>query len=396
MKILKIQFIPLLLAFLFVQNAIAQSNLKFDTSDYQSALNRAKTEKKPIFLMLYATWCPHCHKMQNEVLNDPTIVALLNQNFICTWQDIEKSEGIMLKNKFKTKSLPGFLFLDSNETVLYGLKGEYTVINFISEIKNALNPTKQLPYLENQFTTDSSNGAKCLEYLTTLYKGNERTELSKAAHQYLATQTDAQLLSELNWRVISNGVTDISSREFQFVLQHQKEFEAITSPIRVERKIINIVTESLKPFTENLDTINYNKQRQIAQSIRLQKTDSLIFSYDLLINERSENWSAYKKVAIESVEKYLWENASQLKAVAQNFLLHVDDTSSLKEAIKWNKKSLTLNNSYDGNLLMSRLYLKSLDKNSALKYASVSKEICVSMGWDLKDVNQLFIELGIK
>lgn len=396
MKLMKMRFVSLLFLLFFIQNGIAQHNLKFDEGDYQSVLNRAKIEKKPIFIMLYATWCPHCHKMQNEVLTNPGIMDVLSKNFICTWQDVEKTEGIMLKNKFNTKSLPSFEFVDYNETVLYRLQGEYSISNFTTEIQNALDPKKELPYLEKEFAADPSNVNKCLEYLTTLKKGSERTELSKPAHQYLATQTDAQLISEINWRVISNGVTDISSREFQFVLQHQKEFEAITSPIRVERKITNIVTELLKPFTENLDTINYYKQRKIAQLIHLQKTDSLIFSYDLLINERAKNWPAYKKAAIGSVEKYLWENPTLLKTVAQNFLLYIEDAKSLKEAIKWTHRSLKLTDSYDGNLLLSKLYLKSLDKNSAIKYARISKDICVSMGWDLKEVNQLFSELGLK
>lgn len=390
------RFIYLLFLFLFIQNGIAQNNLKFDEIDYQSVLNRSKVEQKPIFIMLYANWCPHCTIMKREVLNDPMVVDLLNKNFICTWQDVEKSEGIILKNKFKTKSLPSFLFLDSNETVLYALQGEYTSTNFIAEIKNALDPKKGLPYLEKEFSLDPSNANKCLEYLTTLKKGKDRTELSKPAHQYLATQTEDQLVSEINWRVISNGVTDISSREFQYVLKHQKEFEAITSPIRVERKITNIVTELLKPYTENLDTISYYKQRKIATSIGLHKIDSLIFSYDMMIAERAGNWSSYKEATMESVEKYIWQNPTLLKAVAQNYLTHINDTKSLEEAIKWTERSLELEDSYDASLLISKLYLKSNNKKSAIKYARKSKDICVSMNWDLRDINQLFIELGIK
>lgn len=92
----------------------------------------------------------------------------------------------------------------------------------------------------------------------------------------------------------------------------------------------------------------------------------------------------------------MWENPTLLKVVAQNYLIHVNDTKSLKEAINWTKRSLELQDSYDGNLLISKLYLKSKDKNSAIKYARISKDICVSMGWDLKDINQLFVELSIK
>lgn len=389
------RFLCLFWLLIFSQNGIAQNNFKFDESGYQSIITRSKTEHKPVFLMLYASWCPHCSNMKKVVFSDTLVTNLLNKNYICAWQDIEKSEGIMLKNKFKTKSLPAFLFLDSNEKVLYSLKGEFETQNFISEIKNALNPKNQLPYLEKEFSSDPGNAEKCLAYLDVLKKGKERSDLSETAHQYLTTQTEEQLVSETNWRIISNGVTDISSREFQYLLQHKKEFAAITSPIRVERKITNIVTELLKPYTESLDTINYYKQRQIAKTINTQKIDSLIFTYDITIAERSENWSAYRKSTIESVEKYVWNNSNILKEIAQNYLKHINDKESLNKAIKWTNHSLDLNDSYDGNILISRLYLKINDMNSAIEFARKSKNICTAMGWNPKDVNELFFKLGI-
>jgi len=99
----------------------------------------------------------------------------------------------------------------------------------------------------------------------------------------------------MNWRIIANGVSDIQSRPFQYVLQHQKEFASVSSPVRVEKKIINIVTELLKPYADGLDTLNYKKNRPIAKTIQLHKTDSIIFTYDIQIAERTKNWSAYKK-----------------------------------------------------------------------------------------------------
>ena len=85
--------------------------------------------------MLYADWCPHCNLMKSQVLNDPAVIDFLNKNYTCTYKNIEKEEGIALKNKFNTKSLPTFLFLDSNETLLYALKGEMKKGDFLNELK---------------------------------------------------------------------------------------------------------------------------------------------------------------------------------------------------------------------------------------------------------------------
>lgn len=385
--------------FLCVSLQVLHSQNQFvpDDTPYKTALENAKTQKKPLFVMLYADWCPHCNQMKKEVFSDPAVMDFLKKNYVCVWKNVEKEEGLALKDKYNTKSLPTFLFIDSaNETLLYALKGESKKADFMTEANYALNPNMQLPYLEKQFLDDPSNSTKFFAYLNTLKKGKDRTDLSIPTHIYLNTQSDAQLVSELNWRVIANGVTDIKSREFQYVLNHQKDFAAVASQNRVDRKIESIVNELLRPYVDGLDTINYYKQREIAKSIRLQKTDSLVFKFDLTLAERTEKWDFYKKVTLESTEKLVWNDASFLKEIGQTYLKHISDTESLKKCISWVKHSLELNDSYDGNLLVARLCNKIKDKKSTLKYAKDARVIAVEMDWSTKDVDNLLIELSKK
>lgn len=386
------------LFFLFLSMQILQAQNQFSTEGitYKTALEKSKTEGKPIFIMLYADWCPHCNLMKKEVFSDAKVLDFLNQNYICLWKNIEKEEGTALKNKFRTTSLPAFLFVDSNETLLYALKGEMKSPEFLAEANYALNPKFQLPYLEKEFMNDPGNSIKFFTYLNTLKKGKDRAELSIPTHIYLKTQSDSQLATETNWRVIANGVTDIKSREFQYVLNHQKEFAAVASQNRVDRKIESIVNELLRPLVDNLDTINYYKQREIAKSIRLQKTDSLVFKFDLTLAERTEKWNFYKKVTLEDTQNLVWNDASFLKDIGQTYFKHITDTESLKKSILWVKHSLELNDSYDGNLLVAKLYNKIKDKKSALKYAKDAKAIAKQMDWSSKDVDALLTEINTK
>ena len=384
--------------FLCISLQTLQSQNQFvpDDTPYKTALETAKKEGKPLFVMLYADWCPHCNLMKKEVFSNASVMDFLKKNYICVWKNIEKEEGSALKNKFNTKSLPTFLFLDSNETLLYALKGEMKTPEFMAEANNALNPKLQYPHLEAAFMADTSNATKYFELLNVLKKGRDRTELSIPTHIYLSTQSDAQLISETNWRIISNGVTDINSREFQFVLKHQKEFAAVASQNRIDRKIESIVNESLRPYVDNLDTINYFKQREIAKSMKVQKADSLVFKFDLTLAERTENWEFYKKVTLDETEKLAWNDASFLKEIGQTYFKHITDIESLKKSISWVKHSLELNDSYDGNLLTAKLYNKIKDKKSALKFAKNAKIISNEMNWNSKDVDALLAELNKK
>ncbi len=391
------RLIYILLLVISLNTVNSQNQFFPDNTPYKTALESAKKEGKPLFVMLYADWCPHCNQMKKEVFSDPTVTDFLRKNFVCVWKNIEKEEGIILKDKFNTKSLPTFLFIDqNNETLLYALKGESKKADFLTEANYALNPKMQLPYLEKEFLADPSNSTKFFTYLNTLKKGKDRTDLSIPTDIYLKTQSEAQLISETNWRVIANGITDINSREFRYVLKHQKEFAAVASKNRVDRKIESIVNELLRPYIDNLDTINYYKQREIAKSIRSQKTDSLVFKFDLTLAERTENWQFYKKVTLENTQKLVWNDSSFLKDIGQTYLKHITDEESLKKSISWVKHSLEINDSYDGNLLIAKLYNKINDKKTALKYAKDAKTISKVMNWNSKDVDVLLAELGSK
>ena len=390
------RFIYLFILCISMQNVKSQNQFVPNDTPYKKALETAKAEGKPLFIMLYAEWCPHCNQMKKEVFSDPNVMDFLKENYVCIWKNIEKEEGLLLKNKYNTKSLPTFLFLDSDETLLYALKGEMKTAEFMTEVKYALNSRMQLPYLEKEFLSDPSNSTTFFAYLNALKKGKDRSELSIPTHIYLQTQSDAQLLSETNWRIIANGVTDINSREFQYVLKHQKEFAAVASQNRVDRKVESIVTELLRPLVDNLDTVNYYKQREVAKSIRLQKTDSLVFKFDLTLAERTEKWQFYKKVTLADTQKLVWSDASFLKDIGQTYLKHIKDTESLKKSIFWVKHSLELNDSYDGNLLVAKLYNKIKDKKSALQYANDAKVICTEMTWNTKEVDTLLAELNTK
>lgn len=388
--------ITLLLVLSITHIAVAQHQVSFDQGSFQSVMQRAKKENKPVFYMLYASWCAHCNKMKAEVFTDAKVADYMNSNFVCASQDAEKGEGISLKQQFKAVAYPTFLFLDQNGRVLYAFNGEFQSDPFLSEVKNAQIPEKQLPYLEKQFYDDPSNAKKCLDYLTTLKKGLERSEINVHAQKYFTTQTDNQLVSEANWRIIANGVSDIGSRPFQYVLKHKAEFEKVTSPKRVQKKIDNIVTELLNPYYESQDTVNYFKKRTIAKSVNTSKTDSIIYRFDIHIAEKTKNWKWYAKTNRELAEKYAWNDASLLKDIAVVYTQNIYNIDDLVFAVKLLDRSLEKNDSYDAAIAMSKLYRKINDGKQALAYAERARKRNGDLGFSTKEADELIAQLTSK
>lgn len=386
------KYIVFLLFLIYTQITLSQSAISFSETGLKPALEKAKTENKPVLLWCYATWCPHCKTMKAGVFIDQAVADYFNKIFICTSQDMEKGEGIELNKELKITSYPTFVFYDPTGTIIYRVEGELKSNVFIQEGKNALTQKRQLPYLKLQFEKDVSNSSNCFEYLRALKKGG--LDVSTVINQYFATQSDKQLLSEVNWRIISNGVSDINSREMKFVISHQEEFSSITSPTRVKRKLDYLVKELLNPLVETTDTANYLINRKLAAQIHSYSTDSLIFCFDLRILALTKNWNAYRNTCQQSTKAFAWNNRTQLNEIAGNFLNNITDAKALSLAELWAQRSLALDEEYDTYLLCSKIYKKLNNTKDAIKMASKGRELSAKFGWEGVEAEKLLKELN--
>ena len=395
MKLYNIPFFLFFLVF-FAFPVHAQDSIRFDESGLEAVIQRSKTEKKPIFYMAYADWCPHCKNIKATTLKDAEVIAFMNSNYVFAGLNFEKPGSEVFKTKYNIKTFPTFLVLDENGLELARFTGELKKDKFLSEVKLALNPKQQLPFLKAAYEKDKTNDVNLMRYLVALKKGNERKELNPIAHEYFEKLTDEKLVSEVNWKIFTNGITDIESREYQFVITNQQAFAAITSQKRVNDKFKNSVIELLKPIvkTNNIDT--YKKQRAIAKTITSPIIDSLLFQFDLDHHEFNTNWNEYKKVAVTNIKKYVWNSPKEIKSIVLNVMRNSTDAPSLNQSLSWIKHSNELEESYDGILLEARVQRKLNNIPAAITMTKKAKVFSDSMGWDGKEADKLLADLLIR
>ena len=392
---MKPHFTTFFLLFLFVLpfSAYAQDSIRFDESGLESVMQRAKVEKKPIFYMAYADWCPHCKNIKATTLRDPEVVLFMNANYVFAGLNFEKPGSEDFKTKYNVKTFPTFLVLDENGQELARFTGELKKDKFLSEVKLALNPKQQLPYLKAEYEKDKTNGLNLMRYLVALKKGKDRNELNPIAHEYFEKLTDDKIVNEVNWKIFTNGVSDIASREYQFVITNQQAFAAITSQKRVNDKFKNSVIELLKPIVKTNDVANYKKQRAIAKTINSPMIDSLLFQYDLDHYEFNSNWNEYKKVAAADIKKYVWNSPKEIKSIVLNVMRNSTDAASLNQSLSWIKHSNELEESYDGILLEARVQRKLNNIPVAIIITKKAKAFSTQMGWDGKEADKLLADL---
>ena len=70
--------------------------------DYNTALEKAKTEPKLIFVDMYADWCIPCRVMDKNVYMNPTVASILNKKFYPVKLDVDSEAPIVCDRKKAT------------------------------------------------------------------------------------------------------------------------------------------------------------------------------------------------------------------------------------------------------------------------------------------------------
>ncbi|MBK8254781.1 MAG: thioredoxin family protein [Polyangiaceae bacterium] len=87
--------------------------------NYASGLERAKFENKPICLVIYTTWCPHC-KNYSRVFDDKAVAEMAKQ-FVMIRVEADQESDVAQKFANDGSYIPRTFFLSSNGAADYSI-----------------------------------------------------------------------------------------------------------------------------------------------------------------------------------------------------------------------------------------------------------------------------------
>lgn len=282
----------------FSLSSLAAQGIEFETGSWSEILDKAKAEKKLIFMDAYAVWCGPCKKMARDVFAHPEVGAFFNRHFINAKIDMEKGEGPKLARTYKVKAYPTLLFIDAEGEVVNASAGALGPAAFIELAKASLQVTDKSPEFEKSYEEGEREPQFLRNYAYSLLDAGRDNQ--KIANEYLRSQ-EGQLDSKENLEFLFDFTIQADSRIFDLLLEHK---EAIIKE-QGEEKFQSLVRRACDYTVKK--AVQYNSPDLLNEAKNKMKTANKAFAKeysslaDILYAQVAEDLQAW----ITSVDKYL-------------------------------------------------------------------------------------------
>ena len=89
------------------------TGVQFIEENWNTALEKAKSQNKLVFLDIYATWCGPCKMLKQYTFSDTSVGNFFNRNFVNVSVDGEKGIGPQLAQQFSIEGYPSLIITDA-------------------------------------------------------------------------------------------------------------------------------------------------------------------------------------------------------------------------------------------------------------------------------------------
>lgn len=113
----------------------AQAQVKFETRSTDAVREMAMKSGKLVFIDLYATWCPPCRTMEQEVFSRKDVGDFMEQRFVAAKYDVDQSTGRELMKRYGSGSIPLYLVFNTEGELLGRITGASGARAFMADLE---------------------------------------------------------------------------------------------------------------------------------------------------------------------------------------------------------------------------------------------------------------------
>ena len=289
--------------------------------------------------------------MEKNIFPLKKVGDFFNKNFVNYKVDMEKGEGIELKNKFHVGAFPTLLWVDHKGNVVHRIVGGRNADQLIAEGKNALEGGNNNADLEKKYKKNKNNLKIVKEYYDHLNKTYDARAKDVAKH-YLSILPKEQYLEKENWDMITRQIQTPFSPIIEYIYANKAKFDAKFKEQMVDMMLhgkyyiyANQLAYAVKDGKE-FDEVEFNKLIELMEKRKFEAKNRVIEDTHLKLFQLRNDWKGYIN-KIESLKaKNYWS-----KIDFQNYYQwympiaasNTTDINVLKKALEWVDEAIKLN-----------------------------------------------------
>lgn len=262
--------ISMLLVLLGLAFAAGAQGIHFESGTWNEVRERAKRERKLIYMDIYTTWCGPCKVMAAQVFPDAEVGKRYNEQFVNFKIDAEKGEGLKLATQYQVDGYPTNLYIDpETEQVVYRVMGSTDIPAFLNRADIAAteqkDPLKWKDY-EDKYRTGNWDKAFLVAFLDKADRLSMPNDamLNSYVEKYVSTRPDDSTLKFLvhHTQTLDNKSVDLiftnRARVNKLNPEPESFFEAWISgkPYSTlekavtlkDEKLLTLIDESIKKY----------------------------------------------------------------------------------------------------------------------------------------------------
>jgi len=330
------------------KKALSKSNIQFEHGTWSEITAKAKKEHKPIFLDCYTVWCGPCKMMANSVFTQPQVAEYFNNTFINAKFDMEKGEGIELKNKFGVNAYPTYIYISPEGEVLNRLVGSMPAEVFIEKTKKGIEGMG-LSDMQKKYLSGERSEKFVLEYLNMLEDANLKNEAQKVAVELLNNSDISKIHTPEYFKLFMFYIQDVDSGVFTYVYKNRDQFNAEIKPAgALDRKFREVWEAGSKRYVSGEGKDAVIDKKGLKKYVNRMKKEG-VADYKVIAEnakmynaEKSLDWRTYISVANEKIKRDTFEKLPEHELY--NWGLIIDksctDPDLRKEAAGWFKLAM--------------------------------------------------------
>ena len=286
----------------------AAEGIVFEHGTWQEALNKAKAENKLIFMDCYTSWCGPCKIMAKDVFTDPDVAKFFNEHFVNVKFDMEKGEGVTLKEKYSVHAYPTLNFINAQGELQHCIVGSMEVEDFLKEAQKAIDG-KGLIALTKEYEAGNREPEFVISYLKALGDAYKSEDAEKVCLAYFATLDKAKLQEKFYWDLFYQYINDVDSDVFAYVYENRDALCEAIGEKEVRRKIANVWTVGANRFVsgqgENVAFDEKGFKKYIKRLSKADVDDKFVIISDAKMSnaEKLGDWKTYMDLGEERLKE---------------------------------------------------------------------------------------------